>query len=119
MRQTDLKKIVKLIIESVLYELEYTDIGHKEPQNVFLWAYKDNVLKKVPRKKFKDHGIWWNNTRDSIIFRADFVGRFDGNTKICSLGKPGITKTSLEEVPQNLINQLKFEFGDDIRIKAF
>ena len=96
----------------------YTDIGHNSSS--MLWVWKDGSFKTAPSIKYGSHGEWWHQTRAPEIFRADYVGRYDPHLKIISIGKPGFgPPIKLTSVPKELIQSLKFEFGDNNKIKAF
>lgn len=101
---------------------QYTDIGHKNSKNDFLWVYKDGIFKTVRATKFVTHDHW--ERYNPSIIRADFQGRYDASKKIISLVdmgnfRSGIEKTSLADAPKDLIQRLKFQFGDDARISTF
>jgi hypothetical protein len=97
--------------------LTYVQIGHNSAS--VLWVYKDGEFKKADAVKYGDHGEWWNRTRDPVIFRADFVGRYDPRIKTISIGKPGIEPITKADIPMKLLNLLNFEFGGDNKLKVF
>jgi hypothetical protein len=83
----------------------------------------DGNFKKTSTSKYKGHSEWWSATRDPVIFNAEYVGRFDNKTKILSIGLAGkaglFTKAKINQVPKDLLQILKFEFGDHVKIKTF
>ena len=90
-------------------ELSYTNIGHSVGD--WLWAYRDGG------KFIKKEVLSGRETHFSLglMYGYDFFGRYDKK-------RNAVTVTNLgdgEEVPEELIRILKYEFGNGIKIKQF
>jgi hypothetical protein len=84
----------------------YYDIGHNN--NFVLWAFIDGRLIIHP-KEFGDHTKWKN------LHWYDYRGRFDPETKKCSIVNPH----EFKDVPDVIIDSLYEKFGHDIEIVEF
>jgi len=126
----DIKKsVIKLLKEyanrkkSQKESISYGDIGHnpKNKSNKLWWWFNDSEeLVVVPADRSHPSSI-----------RSDFEGRYDADKHLISLVDMGAYRksnkagqfekdnTSIENVPENLIRRLKFEFGDNISIKTY
>ena len=100
----------------------YVNIGHGDPAD-FLWLWKDGVFKTIRADKGGGgHASWVRNNPE--LRNADFEGRFEVKTKRLSIVdmasfRVRTTHTDLSRVPKELLQRLKFEFGDDIKISTF
>lgn len=89
-------------------ELCYSNIGHKAGD--WLWAAGDGKFMKREVKTGKE-----THFNLGLLYQYEFFGRYDRK-------KNAVTITNLgygEDVPEGLIDRLKYEFGDSIRIKQF
>ncbi len=90
----------------------YTDIGHQNNSNDKLWWWdkddgKLNIRKAKSGKIHATHGA-------GACWDSDFWGRFDSDKNIVS-----IASNTHMNVPEELVNLLQFEFGDNIRFQEF
>jgi hypothetical protein len=103
----------------------YINFGHEHhPLNIendVLWVWKNDQIKTVPRKKYKFHSDWLIN--DPTIKRAEYTGRYDSKNNVVSVAIMRHFDSGEEVgeycVPEDVIRALKFEFGDNVKIKAF
>lgn len=81
----------------------------------YLWAWIDDDFKKVIVNKYPDgHCEWLDGIPER---RIKYQGRFDSKKNTLSL--TSLSNEDITQVPKDIIQRLKFEFGDDIRIKYF
>lgn len=104
---------LKTIIESF-----YTDIGHNANDYVWIWNAWNDEFKKL---KMNKGGFIHGHRKYFPGHSADFGGRYDVNKNIITISsmEPGETNSDLSSIPPNLIKRLKFEFGDNAKIKRF
>jgi hypothetical protein len=114
--KASVRNLISYLRRSMLMrEGNYIDYGHDHNSKNRIWAWKDGNLHI---KKTDDSGHY------GFIHRADFQGRYDSNKKTVSVidmgsYRSGRNDTDVNNLPDDLVRQLKFEFGDNVRFKAF
>lgn len=90
-------------------ELAYSNIGHSIGD--WLWAYNtsndDFIKREVTGKE--------THFNQGLLYRYNFGGRYDKKRNAVSIFNLGYGV----DTPGELIDRLKYEFGDSIRIKRF
>lgn len=112
----EIKRRLNYINKPVEESGHYMDYGHEDDGN-WIWQYfSDGTFRKEQVDVGDTHVIVFPNRG------ADFEGRYDVRRRVITIADMSHLMTpsqDVDELPTNLIRRLKFEFGDDARIKRF
>lgn len=94
----------------------YLKYGHNIGD--YYWAYNNNdhEFKSFRQEKLGKEEGHPNEKMFSFWRQSNFCGRFDVNKNIITLTSSGL-RGDLYHIPEDLIRRLKFEYGDNAKIK--
>lgn len=101
------KENVNPFVDPMKGELAYSNLGHSIGD--WMWAYGDVGFVKRIVKTGKE-----NHAEAGWLYLYDFLGRYDKRKNAVTIVNRGEGK-----IPEDLIQRLKIEFGDTIRMKQF
>jgi predicted nucleotidyltransferase len=116
----EIRKRISLI-NAPVNEGVYMDFGHNKGDYLWKWSRGESLTKI----KTKGEGPAYWHTYILPTYNADYCGRYDVKKNIvtvASLGgvhDPKLQSQNIDDVPDELVRLLKFEFGDDVALKRF
>jgi len=120
------QRLIQQYPKGIAENLYYSDIGHTHDRGdkIWFWTHNGNLIVK-PASKYGGHLTYRHHDR------SDFEGRYDAKNKMVSIVDMGhFRKTDgsdfgydssedLRNLPTDLVQMLRDEFGDDIKMKIF
>lgn len=113
----EIKKRLEYINKSVTESDYYMDYGHDRDGD-WIWQYF------LHGGEFKKKQVQVGDIHTQIFpgRRADFEGRYDVKRKVITVADMSHLMNpsqNVDDLPNSLIQRLKYEFGDDVKIKRF